>query len=141
MSRVQIDLPSKFIFSTNIPIRVDDINVVHLGYQSILTFLSETRLRYLRTLGYIHEGEIDGAGIIVADVAIVYLNQGHYGQTLKVDIALNDFTSKGFDILYRISDAETGVEIARAKTGLLLFDYKLQKVTTIPPVFRKKLLN
>ena len=141
MARLQISLPSKFIFSTDITVRVGDINGVHLGYESFFSFLSEARVRFIRSLGYTNEGDIDGAGIILADVSIIYLKQGYYGQTLKVDIAANDFTSKGFDMVYRVSDAATGVEMARAKTGLVFYDYRQQKVTTIPPELKKKLSN
>ena len=141
MARIQINLPSEFIFSTDIPIRIGDIDGLHLGYGSFFSFLSEARTRFFRSLGYTNLGDINGAAIILTDASIVYLKQGYYGQTLRVDIAANDFTSKGFDIVYRVSDAETGVEMARAKTGLLFYDYHQQKVTTIPLDFKKKFSN
>jgi acyl-CoA thioester hydrolase len=141
MARVQISLPDKFIFSTDISVRIDDVNGLHLGYESFFTYLSEARARFLRSLGYPDQGDIEGVSNIVADVSIVYMKQGYYGQTLKVEIGATDFSSKGFDMVYRISNAETGVEMVRAKTGLLFFDYKNQKVATIPPVLKKKLSN
>ena len=138
MARIKISLPSEFIFSTDIPIRIGDINRrMHLGHESFLVVIEEARVRFLHTFGYA-ESDINSAGLIMIDASIVYLKQAHYGQTLKVDIAVNDFTSRGFDMVYRVSDAETGVEIARAKTGFFLYSYQLQKVTTIPKDFKRK---
>jgi acyl-CoA thioesterase FadM len=141
MARIKISLPSEFVFSTEIPVRIGDINRgMHLGHESFLVILEEARVRFLHSIGYA-ESDISGAGLIMTDASIVYLKQGHYGQTLKVDIAVNDFTTRGFDMVYRVSDAETGVEIARAKTGFVLYDYKQQKVATIPQDFKKKFSN
>ncbi len=138
MARIKISLPSEFVFSTDIPVRIGDINRgLHLGHESFFFILWEARTRFLCSFGYT-ETDISGAGLIITNAAIVYLKQGHYGQTLKVDIAVNDFTTRGFDMVYRISDAETGIEIARAKTGHLFYNYQQQKVTTIPHDFKKK---
>lgn len=139
MTRLKIDLPSNFIFSTDIPVRIGDMNRgMHLGHEIFLVIIEEARARLLSTFGYT-DTDINGMGLIMTDASIVYLNQVHYGQTLKVEIAVTDFSSRGFDIVYRVSDNKTGIESARAKTGVLLYDYKQQKVTTIPREFKNKL--
>ena len=138
MARIKIDLPEKFVFSTEIPILINNINRGnHLSYDSLLPMMEETRIRFMNSLGFQREN-IGTAGFIVTDVAVVYKRQGYHGQVLKLEIALDDFTGKGFDIVYRISDAATGEEIARAKTGILFFDYSQQKVVPIPEDFRRK---
>ncbi len=75
---------------------------------------------------------------ILTDAAIVYEKQGRYGQTLKVEIAVTDLADKGCDLVYRISDADDGTEIVRAKTGILFFDYEAQKVMRVPDDFRNR---
>jgi acyl-CoA thioesterase FadM len=40
-------------------------------------------------------------------------------------------------MVYRVSDAKTGVEIARAKTGHLYYNIQQQKVTAVPQDFKK----
>ena len=138
MARIKIDLPEKFVFSTEIPVLINNINRGnHLSFDSILPMMEEARIRFIRSLGYTEE-RIGEAAFIVADVAVVYRKQGRHGQTLKLEIALADFTGKGLDIVYRISDAATGEEIARAKTGVLFFDYRQQKVVSVPEEFRQK---
>ncbi len=138
MARIKISLPTEFIFSTNIPIRISDISRGrHLGHAAILIIMEEARVRFLGSLGYT-EQDINGVGLIMADAGIIYKRQGYYGQILKVEIAVTDFTSKGFDLIYRVSDTNMGAEIARAKTGFLFFDYQQQKTVPVPEDFKKK---
>ena len=138
MARIKIDLPESFVFSTEIPVLINNINRGnHLSYDSILPMMEETRIRFMRSLGYTQES-INGAAFIVTDVAVVYKKQGRHGQVLKLELALADFTSKGCDIIYRISDASTDEEIARAKMGILFFDYQQQKVVPVPDEFRER---
>ena len=79
MSRIKIDLPSRFVFSTQIPIRIDDINYgSHLGHDSVLTLAHEARVRFLTAHGYT-EDNIEGVGIIMGDVGITYSSEAFYG--------------------------------------------------------------
>ncbi len=141
MTKMQISLPSKFIFSTDIPTRIIDVHGVHISYETFISFLSEARFRFFRSLGYPNLTDIDGAGIILTDLSVVYLKQGYSGQTLRVDIGISEFASNGFQIVYRVSDAETGIEMVRAKTSHLFYDYQQQKVTMVPQDFKKKVSN
>ncbi len=139
MPRTKIDLPSEFAFSTDVPIRIGDINRgMHLGHDSFLLIIEEARTRFLRSLGYV-ENNIEGAGLIMTDVSIVYLRQGKYGQTLKVEIAISDLTARSFDMVYRVSDRDTGVEMARVKTGFVFYDYQKQEMVAVSPSLKEKL--
>ncbi|MBI4187594.1 MAG: thioesterase family protein [Chloroflexi bacterium] len=141
MSRIEINLPAQFSFSTDIPIRISDINRGrHLGHTAVLVIIEEARVRFLNSLGYA-ERDANEVGHIIADAGIVYKRQGYYGQTLKVEIAVTDFTARGCDLVYKISDTNTGAEIARAKTCLLFYDYKNQKTVPVPADFKEKLSN
>ena len=138
MARLKITLPDEFIFSTKIPIRIGDINRGgHLGHDSFLVIIEEARERFWQSLGFSNDGT-GGVGLIMADVSVMYLRQGRYGQTLKVEIAITDFTPKWFDIVHKVTDAETGLELARAKTGLLFYDYHQQRIIPVPQDFREK---
>ncbi len=142
MARTKINLPSEFTFSTDIPIRIGDINRgMHVGHDSFLLIIEEARTRFLMSLGYVENNRtcIEGVGVIMTDASIVYLRQGNYGQTLKVEIAINDFTTRSFDMVYRVSDRDTGVEIARAKTGFVFYDYQKQKIVAVSPSLQEKL--
>ncbi len=138
MARIEIALPKEFIFSTDIPIRISDINRGrHLAHDAVLSILEEGRVRFMRSIGYPEEN-MDGVSFITVDAGIIYKKQGFYGQTLRIEIAVNDFSRKGCDVVYKMSNAETGEEMVRAKTGMLFFNYREQKVAPVPEVFRAR---
>jgi acyl-CoA thioester hydrolase len=141
MARIQINLPEKFDFVTQIPVRIGDINRgVHVSHAAILSFMSEARAQYLISRGC-EEQEIisNGVGLVIGDLGIIYKNQASYGQTLKVEIAACDFASRSFDLIYKISDSQNGIEIARAKTAMILFNFELKKAIPITDEFRRRL--
>ncbi len=136
MARIKLDLPEKFDFSTEIAVRISDINYGgHLGHDSVLSLTHEARLRLLRKYDFT-EIDIDGSGLIISDVAIVYKSEAFYGETLKIEVATSDFSKYGCDFIYKITEKETGREIARAKTGIVFFDYENRKVAPVPEKFK-----
>jgi acyl-CoA thioester hydrolase len=138
MSRIEIALPENFVFSTDIPIRIGDINRGrHLAHDAVLSIMEEARVRFMKSIGYPEEN-MDGVSFITVDAGVIYKKQGFYGQTLRIEIAVTDFSRRGCDIVYRISNAETGEEMVRAKNGMLFFNYREQKVATVPEAFRAK---
>ncbi len=138
MSRIKLELPPQFQFSTELSVRISDINYGgHLGNDAVLSLAHEARMRFLKHLGY-SELDIEGSGIIMADAAVVYKSEGFYGEVLTVDVAVGEFQNTGFDIFYRFTNKKTGTEIARAKTGIAFYDYKLKKTVGVPPRFREK---
>ena len=137
MPRVDIPLPDTFLFRTEIPIRIGDVNYGgHLGNDAVLSIAHEARVRFFAAHGFT-ELDVAGAGIIMVDAALVYRAEGRYGMTLAVEIAADDLRTRGCDLLYRITDAATGQEIARVKTGIMFFDYTARRVVTMPATFRE----
>ena len=136
MARVELELPEQFLFRTEIPVRIDDLNYAgHLGNDSVLTIAQEARVRFLGAHGWT-ELDVEGVGIIMADAAVVYRAEGKYGMVLEVDLAVADVRTRGCDLVYRLQDKATGKEIARVKTGILFFDYSAHKVVSVPARFR-----
>ena len=139
--RIKFDLPDKFHFSTEIPVRIGDINYNdHLGNDAILSIVHEARMQFFRSHGW-RELDIDGVGIIMADAAIMFKSEGFYGDVLAIDVAVNEISDIGCDLLYRITNKETGKEIARVKTGIVFFDYKSRKPVRTPKTFSKAFEN
>lgn len=138
MSRIRIEIPAKFIFKTEIPIRITDINYGgHLGNDSLLSIIHEARVRFLKQLGY-SESDVEGVGIIMIDAAVQYKSEGFYGDELFVEIAIQDFSAIGCDIVYRLTNKETAKEIAFAKTGIAFFDYIQRKTVRVPEAFKNR---
>jgi len=136
MARVKLDLPDRFEFSTEIQVRIGDINYGgHLGNDTVLSLIHEARVRFLQKYGFT-EANIDGVGLIMTDAVIVYKSEGFYGDTLTIDVTVGDFSRSGCDFFYRFTNKLTRKEVARAKTGIVFFDYKTRKVVSIPEHFR-----
>src|SRR5690242_6620487 len=132
MARVQIDLPERFAFRTELEVRVSDLNYGnHLGNDSVLTLLHEARRRYFRSLGADEIGG-DGVGFVVADFAVVYRSQAFYGDRLAAELAAGEFASRGCAFFYRLSHGD-GRVVAEARSGHVCFDFKAQKAVSFPP--------
>lgn len=135
MARIKLELPSYFVFSTLIPIRITDLNYgAHVGNDAILSLMHEARVQFLKHYGG-SELDLFGASLIQADTAIVYKAESFYGDTLQCEVTPADFTRVGFDLYYRFTHAEKKHEIAIAKTGMICFDYKNRKVMPVPDAF------
>lgn len=138
MPRIKIELPEKFIFSTEIPIYIGHINYGHhLDNALMLSLVSEARVRFFKSLGYT-ELDVEGVGIVVADVAAQYRSEAFHGETMRVEMAADDFNKYGCDLVWRMSDLATGREVARGKHGILFFDYSARKATSAPAAFIAK---
>lgn len=138
MSRIKIELPEKFIFSTEISVRVYDVNFAgHLSNDSILSMVHEARIRFLKNWGY-SEVDTAGTGIIMFDAALQYKSQSYHGDVLLFEVTVDNFIRNGCDFIFRITNKETGNEIARAKTGIAFFDYKMKKIVPVPEEFKSK---
>jgi acyl-CoA thioesterase FadM len=135
MARVKIELPKEFIFKTEIPIRIDDINYGgHLGNDAVLSIAHEARLRFLKHYNFT-ELNADGAGIIMVDAAVQYKAEGFYGDIILVEIAVADITGVDCDFVYRCTNKNTGTVIAIVKTGIVFYDYDKKKVVSMPEKF------
>lgn len=139
MPRIKIELPEKFIYKTEIPIRITDINYGgHLGNDSVLSIIHEARVRFLKHLGY-SESDVERNGIIMIDAAVQYKSEGFYGDQLMIDVAVTDFTGIGCDFVYRVTNKNSKKEIAIAKTGIVFFNYEKRKTAPVPEKFKKKI--
>ena len=135
MNRIKVNLPESFSFKTEIPLRITDINYGgHLGNDKILSLIQEARVRFLKNLGY-SEMDVEGFGIIMLDAAVQYKSESFYGDIMLIEVGAGDFDKLGFDMYYRLSNKETGKEIAIAKTGIAIFDYDKRKVVPVPEKF------
>ena len=108
MSRIKIDLPETFSFSTSFPVRITDLNYgAHVGNDKVLSFLHEARVRYLQSLGYT-EFNLEGIGLIMADAALIFKNEIYYGDELLISIQPVEFSRVGFDLIYKIEKKSGG---------------------------------
>ena len=135
MSRLKIKIPDKFIFSMDIPIRISDINFAgHLGHDRLISLLHEVRARFFKFHGFT-ELDVVGTGIIMADLQVVYKSEANFMDVLKCNLAISDWSKKGCVFYYQLIHP-TGIEVARASTSIVFFDYQSRRPVQIPDSFR-----
>ncbi|MFZ5977225.1 MULTISPECIES: thioesterase family protein [unclassified Hydrotalea] len=141
MKRVKLQLPDVFPFSTEMKIRVTDMNYGgHVGNDRFLALLQEARMEYLQSLGY-SELDMEGVGLIMRDAVIEFKKELHYGDTIQIDVATSRIDAMGFDLFYKISikNANEWILAGTAKTGMLCYHYALKKLAPIPSKALEKL--
>lgn len=138
MTRIRIELPKQFSFSTKIPIRITDLNYGgHVGNDTVLTLIHEARVQFLKHFGY-EELNIEGVSLIMSDAVIEFKNELFYGDTITAFVAANNFSRVGFDLFYKLTRNETN--IAFAKTGMICYNYNSKKVVSLPEAAKEKLV-
>jgi len=138
---MKIELPDHFPFSTEITVRIGDINYGrHLGNDAVLTLAHEARLRYLGQFDF-SEFDAGGCAMIMLDSAIVYVSQAFLGDVLRAEVAVVESGRSGCEFFYRMTKVGDGSEVARVRTGLAFFDYERNRPARMPELFRKKMLG
>ena len=141
MERIKINIPDHFTFSTNIKIRITDINYGdHVGNDSFLSLVHEARLQFLQSNGF-SEMDVMGIGLIMADAGIEFKKEMVYGDTVKISVAATNFDRIGFDIFYLLEVEKDGIKniTGKAKTGMMCFDYANKKKAALPTEAIEKL--
>ncbi len=94
MARTQLELPA-LIWSTTLDVRISDINFAgHLAHDRIVSLLHEARARFFRDQGCT-ELDVDGAGIILTDLFVVYKAEAFFGDVMRIEIGGGMWTVKG----------------------------------------------
>lgn len=138
MPRLELNLPDQFIYSTELTVRVNDLNYgAHVGNDNMLVLMQQARINFYREHGFKDEVSFDGSiGQVISDALVIYKAEAFLGDVLSIQIAIADVNKYGFDMLYKVTNTLNGKEIARAKTGIVCFDYNNRKVAPIPEKLR-----
>lgn len=136
MARIKIDVPDNVIASVNIRIRISDINYGnHVGNDSFVAIIHEARLQWLQQGGFT-ELDIAGTGLIMSDLAFEFKNECFYGEEVLITVSAGEIARVSFDLFYAISAVREGqlILLAKAKTGMVCYDYKGKKIVPVPQV-------
>lgn len=141
MSRIKLYVPANLPYVTEIPVRIQDINYGgHLGHDALISILQEARLQFLQTLGCT-ELDACGTGLIMGYLSVVYLQEGHYGDLLRIGMGVREMQRVTVEFCYAVSAIRSGqsVPLAEAITGMVCFDYANRKVQAVPAELKDKL--
>lgn len=135
MSRLELNIPEVEIYSTQIQVRIGDINFAgHLAHDAILSLVHQIRAEFFFKNGWT-EVNVEGKGIVVSDVGIVYKSEAFFPDVLFAKMFVDDISKKSLDFYYQLFHSETKKEVAIAKTGIVFFDYSIRKACSIPDSF------
>ena len=143
MARIKLLIPDKKIFSVRIPVRITDINYGnHVGNDALVSIIHEARMQWLAS-GKFSEMNIGGPGLIMSDLAVEYKAESFYGDILSINIAVGEVQKKSFEVYYEITAERPSkdVVIAKAKSGMVCYDYGAKKVTAMPEKFQIFLIS
>lgn len=134
MARLDLALPTTFIYSTELIVRVNDLNYgAHVGNDNMLTLMQQARINFYNENGFKNEISFEGSvGQVISDALVIYKTEAFLGDTLIIQLAIADINKYGFDMLYHVTNKLTTKEVARGKTGIVCFDYNERKVAAIP---------
>ena len=135
MARVEINMIEQFVFETQLDVRITDLNYGnHVGNDSHISLLHEARARFLAHFN-LSEQDIDGKRLTLADLAVNFKSQAFYGNRLKFQVGIGEFNKYGFDLFYRVSNAEDNRLVLQAKTGMVFVDQSRKHVQRVPESF------
>jgi acyl-CoA thioester hydrolase len=133
MGRIKIEIPGKTIATFHIPVRITDINYGnHVGNDAFIGIVHEARMQWLLSYGFT-ELSIEGIGLIMSDLVIEFKNESFYGDVVEVVLSAGELSRVGFELYYQLS-AKRNIEkvlLAKAKTGMVCYDYAAKKVATV----------
>ncbi|RMF17960.1 MAG: acyl-CoA thioesterase [Gammaproteobacteria bacterium] len=139
LKRTAIDVPewTDFVYPVHIESRhINDAG--HMAFTTVPELLDRTRRAWFDHLG-LDEQHLDGVGVIVADLQVIYCSEGHEGETLAVAMSVADVSQRSCQIIYRLTERSSGREVARARTALVFFDYTRKQPAHMPDCVRSKL--
>jgi acyl-CoA thioester hydrolase len=132
MARMKLELPEIWQFSTELEIRVTDLNYGnHLANQQFLAYAQEARLKYFRQFGFT-ELDFGGVALIQADAAITFKSEGHLGEIIRVDLSAEIAGSSSFNVYYRFWNLNKNRSMAELRTAIVCFDYDIGKPIGLP---------
>lgn len=138
MSRIKLQMPAHFSFSTTIAIRISDINYGnHVGNDAVLSLIHEARVQFLAAHGFT-ELSCGGVGLIMSDAGIEFKKEIFYGDVIIAFVTASNFSSIGFDLYYKLHTNDKAAVLA--KTGMICYDYEKKKIAQVPELVKEKLM-
>ena len=139
MPRLLLTPLDQYPFATEMQIYISHVNQGgHLDNAQLLSLVSEARVRFFKSLGYFEAG-VEGAIIVVGDIAAQYKSEGFHGETMCIEMAAHDFNKYGFDLQFRMTEKMSKREVALGKIGIVFIERGTRKVLPVPPAFLRRI--
>lgn len=138
MARIQLSDFDDFVFFTTLQCPDALHPGAHTDNVQLLQLASAARFQFFERLGY-RENNVEGVQIFVGDQAVQYKAEAFPQQMVEVHMAVRDMASKGFDLAYRLVDAESGALITLGKIGVVCVHRQSKRPCAVPEVLKQRL--
>lgn len=138
MARIKLEIPEHVLATFQIPVRIADINYGnHVGNDAFVSIIHESRMQWLKQYDYT-ELKIEGIGLIMSDLAFEFKKESFYGDLVEVKLSVGGISAVGFELYYQLFTKRNNAVIllAKAKTGMICYDYETKKMVAIPGKLR-----
>lgn len=120
------------MYQQSYSITIRDINYAnHMDHLSLLNYLHETRIRFLRDIGY-DECNVDGFGssMVVIDLQCNYKIECFYGEIIIVELSIANESLTRLNFLYKVYKSSK-LLISESKISVAFLNSE-RKVIKIP---------
>ncbi len=127
-----------FRFFQPIEIRYGDIDAQrHVNNARYFTFLESARAMYLQHLGLWDGRDFDKIGIILVETSCTFKEPISFGQRIKVGVRTIRLGTKSIEMAHSYQDADSGQEMAAARSVIVAYDYHANHSIAIPKAWRE----
>jgi acyl-CoA thioesterase FadM len=132
MPRLRLNPLNTYSFSTEITVRITDLNYGgHLGNDRLVSLVHEARAAFLHSHGF-SEKDVGGVSLILADLAAVYQGEAFAGDVLRFEVAACEPSRCGFRLSFRVTRMNDNSPIALVENGMVCFDYSTRSIKPLP---------
>ncbi len=132
--------PESFRFYHPIEIRYGDIDAQgHVNNACYFTYMEQTRVRYIGSLGLWDRRTFDSVGIILAETSCTFLAPIELTDSIRVGVRTTHLGTKSLTTEYRFEEATRNRLMATGRAVLVAYDYQRQQSIPIPPDWREAL--
>jgi acyl-CoA thioester hydrolase len=108
-----------------------------VGNNALVEIIHEARMQFLSQYGFT-EMQAGGISLIMSELTVEFKNESFYKDDIEVALFVGEIGRVSFELFYSLSAFRNNKTIiARAKTGMVCFDYNEKKVMAMPACLKK----
>ncbi len=135
MAKVELPLPSRYHFKTEIPIRKTDLwGELHVSFATVLDLVLEAHLQFFQYLGF-SVLDIYGRSIIFTNATVTYESELLFGDLVEARVTIENLREKSFELFFHLTKENGQISVARVRISVLFFNYNQRSVVPIPKEF------
>ncbi len=116
-----------FVFETVMRVRNTEIDVgQYLTLESLITLLSEARVRFLYSKG-INEINSEYQGLIVSNLQLNVISRVRAREALLFEVGVEQISQKSGKMAIKVTRMYDGSLVAKARKGFIQYDYRSNK--------------